>query len=107
MSSKNVVPREQADHDANEAIVSYRDSVSERVPMRFVDALEESYAYLIDHSGAGSPRYSHELDIPGLRFWRLTGYPYLVFYIETVDVVDVWRVLHEERDLPQWLTQVK
>jgi toxin ParE1/3/4 len=37
------------------------------------------------------------LNLPGLRFWPLTRYPHLVFYIEMDDHVDVWRVLHGER----------
>ena len=36
----------------------------------------------------------------GLRFWRLTRFPYLIFYVEREDV-DIWRVLHEQRDIPQ------
>jgi hypothetical protein len=32
------------------------------------------------HPASGSPRFSHELDIPGLRHWAVQGFPYLVFY---------------------------
>ena len=42
----------------------------------------------------------HELNLPGLRSWPLTHYPYLVFYLERADHVDVWRVLHGQRDIP-------
>jgi toxin ParE1/3/4 len=28
-------------------------------------------------------------------------YPHLIFYIERDDHVDVWRVLHGQRDIPQ------
>ncbi|ENO88947.1 plasmid stabilization system [Thauera aminoaromatica S2] len=30
-------------------------------------------------------------------------YPYLVFYVERADHIDVWRVLHGERDIPAWM----
>ncbi|MBU6440076.1 MAG: type II toxin-antitoxin system RelE/ParE family toxin [Betaproteobacteria bacterium] len=49
------------------------------------------------------PRYAHELNLPGLRSWSLTRYPYLVFYVEQPDHVDVWRVLHGQRDISAWL----
>jgi plasmid stabilization system protein ParE len=29
----------------------------------------------------------------------VSGFPYLVFYSEGSDEIDVWRVLHAERDL--------
>jgi len=42
-------------------------------------------------------------NLPGLRFWPLQRYPYLVFYIELADHIDIWRVLHSQRDIPAWL----
>jgi len=30
----------------------------------------------------------------------VTGYPYLVFYVERPDHLEVWRVLHAQRDVP-------
>ena len=44
-------------------------------------------------------------DLPGLRFWRLKQYPYLVFYLERSDHIDVWRVLHGKRDVPGWMSE--
>lgn len=43
------------------------------------------------------------INLLGLRFWALTRYPHLVFYIERDDHIDVWRVLHGRRDIPAWL----
>jgi toxin ParE1/3/4 len=34
---------------------------------------------------------------------RVQRYPYLVFYVERDDHIDVWRVLHGQRDIPAWL----
>ena len=53
----------------------------------------------------GSHRYAHELSLPGLRFWPLTRYPHLVFYIEMDDHIDMWRVLHGERHIPARMHQ--
>ena len=35
--------------------------------------------------------------------WPLRKYPYLVFYVEQADHIDVWRVLHMKRDIPAWM----
>ena len=34
---------------------------------------------------------------------RCERYPYLVFYVERSDHVDVWRVLQGQRDIPAWM----
>jgi toxin ParE1/3/4 len=41
------------------------------------------------------------LNLPGLRFWTLTRYPYLVFYVERDTHIDVWRVLQGQRDISE------
>ncbi len=46
-----------------------------------------------------------ELDLPELRSWPLKRYPFLVFYVEQPDHIDVWRVLHGQRDIPSWLRE--
>ena len=44
-----------------------------------------------------------ELNLPGLRSQKLKRYPYLVFFMAREDHVDVWRILHAQRDIPSWL----
>ncbi len=100
MSAKPVVPRALALQDVEEAIAYYLAEDAPQAALGFVDALEKAYARLGRHPSAGSPRYAHELEIPGLRTRALKGYPYLVFYVERDDHVDVWRVLHGQRDVP-------
>jgi toxin ParE1/3/4 len=43
--------------------------------------------------------------LPGLQSWPLTRYPHLVFYVERPDHIDVWRVLHGQRDIPAWMQE--
>jgi toxin ParE1/3/4 len=43
------------------------------------------------------------LQLPTLRSWPLTRFPYLVFYMETPHEIDVLHVLHGSMDLPEWL----
>jgi toxin ParE1/3/4 len=45
------------------------------------------------------------LNLPGLKSWPLTRYPCLVFYVERPDHIDVWRVLHGQRDVPAWMRE--
>jgi toxin ParE1/3/4 len=89
--------------DVEDIVDHYLIEAGEKIALAFIDALERTYGHLARHPTAGSLRYAHELALPGLRFWRLRPYPYLVFYIERDDNVDVWRVLHEERDIPAWM----
>jgi toxin ParE1/3/4 len=53
----------------------------------------------------GSPRYAYELNLPDLRSRPLTRYPHQVFSIEQEGHIDVWRVLHSQRDIPAWMLQ--
>jgi toxin ParE1/3/4 len=70
-----------------------------------IDALEKAYAHVRRDPAIGSARYGHELNLPGLRCWPCTRYPYLVFYVELDDRIEVWRVLHARRDIPCWLQE--
>ncbi|MDD2811356.1 type II toxin-antitoxin system RelE/ParE family toxin [Rhodoferax sp.] len=106
MKVKPVVARELANHDIDEIIAYYLGESAEQAAYGFIDALEDAYAHIGRHPATGSPRYAHELNLPGLRFWPLTRYPHLVFYVERPDHIDVWRVLHGTRDIPQWMVTV-
>lgn len=103
MSSRSLRLRQLAGRDIDEAVAYYADQGGEALALRFVDALETAFDRIGARPAMGSPRYAIELDLPGLRFWPLKRFPYLVFYVERKDHVDVWRVLHGQRDIPDWL----
>lgn len=105
MSAKPVALRASADCDIEAATDYYSDDAGEQIGRDFVAALQRCLAAITDFPGKGSPRFAHELDLPGLRSARLPGFPYLVFYIERDDAIDVWRVLHDRRDIPAWMAQ--
>ena len=105
MKAKVVVPREQANRDVDEAIAWYLGEEAEHAALGFIDALEQAYAHIGRHPGTGSTPYAQELNLPGLRVWPLKRYPQLVFYVERPDHVDVWRVLHGQRDIPAWMQE--
>lgn len=103
MKEKCVVPRALANRDVDEAIAWYLNENAPQAALGLVNALERAYSQIARHPAAGSARYAVELNLPGLRSWPLKRYPYLVFYIERDDHIDVWRILHAERDIPAWL----
>jgi toxin ParE1/3/4 len=103
VKTKPVVPRRLADADVDDAVAHYLAEGGEAVALGFIEALARAYAHIGRHAATGSPRYVHELNLPGLRSWPLTRYPYLIFYVEQPDHIDVWRVLHQHRDIPAWM----
>ena len=105
MSVKPVIPRDRALADTRDAIDTYFQEAGEATALSFVDALENAYDHMSRHPATASLRYAHELDLPELRFWPLRRFPYLVFYVDRPDHVDVWRILHGERDIPAWLNE--
>jgi toxin ParE1/3/4 len=105
VTSKRVVPRSQADRDLKDAIDYYIDAGANDAALGLIDAVEAAYAGISRHPGSGSPRYGQALNMPGLRAWPLSRYPYLVFYVERADHIDVWRVLHGHRDIPSWMQE--
>lgn len=105
MTSKPVLPRERAREDMASAVRHYRREAGEEVALGLVDAINAALAAIATHPAAGSPRYGVMLSIEGLRSRRLGRYPYLVFYIERADRIEVWRVLHSRRDLAATLAE--
>jgi len=103
VSAKPVVLRALAKGDVDDAVRHYLQEGAADAALGFIDALEQALGRIGRHPGIGSPRYAHELDLPGLRAWPLTGFPYLAFYVERPNQVDVWRVLHAARDVPAWM----
>lgn len=105
MKAKVVIPREQANQDVDEAIADYLAEAAQHAALGFIDALEQAYAHIGRHPATGTSRYAHELNLPGLRSWPLSHYSCLVFYVEHQDHIDVWRVLHGQRDIPAWMQE--
>lgn len=103
MTAKPVVPCRLAERDIDEGLSFYLDHAGQGPALAFVDAVEHAFHQIGANPAIGWPRYSHELGLPGLRSWPLHQVPYLVFYVEHVDHIDVWRVLHSQRDIPAYL----
>lgn len=102
---KAIVPRALANQDVNDAIDHDLAEAGETVALGFIEALERPFTRIARHPASGSPRYAHPLGLAELRFWPLGRDPYLVFYIEAEQHIDVWRVLHQQRDIPAWMNE--
>jgi toxin ParE1/3/4 len=100
VSARSIVPRELANRDVAQAIEYYINEAGHQAASAFVDALEQAYRHISRHPASGSSRYAVELNLPGLRAWPLRSFPHVVFYVETQNCIDVWRVLHGARHIP-------
>ncbi len=94
MSGKPAVLRKRARRDIDEAVA-----------LAFIDALEDASRGIGERPATGSPHYAHELDIPGLRVRQAGKFPYPVFYVETETEIEIKRVLHGARDIPEWMQE--
>ena len=103
MNSKAVVLRERTLHDIDGAVEHYLAEAERAIALDFINALEDACRRIGERPASGSPRYAHELDIPGLRVLSAGKFPYLIFYVEGDTDIDVWRVLHGARDIPAWM----
>ena len=101
MTLCRIVPRQGAEQDIAEAVDYYFGEGGVELSLQFIESLEAAFGQLAAHPESGSPRYATELDLPGLRHWPLNKFPYLIFYVLNADVVDVWRLLHGKRDIPE------
>lgn len=86
-----------------EALSHYLSEGATTAALGMIDALEKAYRPMGRYPATGSPRFAHDLNLPSLRAWQLKRYPYVVFYMEQTDHIDVWLVRHERRDVPAWL----
>lgn len=105
MTAKPVVLRELAARDVEQAVDYYVREAGEAIAAGFVDKLEACLRTIGEQPALGSLRYAYELDLPDIRASLIQRYPYLVFYVEREDRIDVWRVLHAQTDIPSWLAR--
>jgi toxin ParE1/3/4 len=102
---KPVVLRDSAERDVDEIADHYTIEAGEDVAQAFAGALQAAFRAIGERPRIGSPRFSHEFDLSGLRSRRLGRFPYFVFYVERGDHIDVWRVIHVNRDIGPSLTE--
>ncbi|RUV95943.1 type II toxin-antitoxin system RelE/ParE family toxin [Mesorhizobium sp. M1A.F.Ca.IN.022.07.1.1] len=100
---KAFIPRALALRDIEDTVDYYAREAGSHVALAYVEDLQTAYKVIANHPASGSLRYSYAIGLPGLRSVQLKRYPYLIFYVEQADHIDVWRVLHAKMDIPAWL----
>jgi len=104
---KPIIPREEAERDVDDVLSYYLDENAPEAAHGFIDALESAYHHISQFPGTGSPRYANELNLPEIRHWSLGNILYLIFYVEQHGHIGVWRILHSQRDIPEfWLNNL-
>ena len=68
--------------DVDQAIDHYLTHAGVAVSVDFIGALESLFDQISRQPASGSPRYAHELNIPGLRSRSMEKFPHIVFYLE-------------------------
>ena len=100
MKAKIVLRRRSARLDLDQAADHYEGDAGPDVALRFVDAVESAYRTIGERPSAGSSLWAEQLGIAGLRSRPVAHFPYLIFYLEEDEHIEVWRVLHARRDIP-------
>ncbi len=98
--------RAKAVDDVEGAVDYYVAEADRQVAGRFVDGLEQAIRTLERHPEVGSLRFAFELGVPGLRTFGIESFPYTIFYVVRSDHLDVVRLLHSSRDIPNTLGDV-
>lgn len=96
---KSILQRDAAQNDIISAFDRYLQDANKKIAARFLTALDSLFSQLSAFPASGSSRYAQALGIDGLRDAVVTRFPYIVFYFDREQHVDVVRVLHQERDL--------
>jgi toxin ParE1/3/4 len=92
-----------AETDIDRAFSYYLNEAGADTALGFLDEVDAALNHIEHNPGTGSPRYGELCEVPGLRLWFVTRFPYAVVYVEHTEHLDVLRVLHQHRDIPAQL----
>ena len=105
MNPKPVVLSDRASVEVAQIVRRYSSTASAEVARSFVSAVQDAVQHLSLFPASGSMRVGLPLDWPELRSWPVSGFPYLLLYAESDDTIDIYRVLHNARDIPESLRE--
>ncbi|MDA3038989.1 MAG: type II toxin-antitoxin system RelE/ParE family toxin [Actinomycetota bacterium] len=104
MTSARLRPLAQS--DLIERTRYYRSNAGDETGERFFDAAVSTLETIESMPGVGSLLLGELSDIPGLRSYRIAGFPCGWFYFERDEYVDVIRLLSYAQDLPALLFDI-
>lgn len=105
MTAKPLRVLPMAQDDIAAALDYYRTEVGVEVAVRLADAVSRRLQAISAGARLGSLRYAEPLRIDGLRCAKVARFPYLLFYLEQPEEIEVWRMLHNRRDIPATLRE--
>ena len=88
-----------AEQDLVEATRHYAHAGGAALAERMFDADLAALKPIQRMPAMGSPRLGQLCEIPGLRSWRVTGFPMQWFYFDAEDHLDVVRLLSDRQDI--------
>ncbi len=91
--------RPQAKLDRQDEVRYYRTKASPQVAKDLIAASCAALEQVQQNPSMGSPLIGQLLDIPGLRSWRVAGFPLIWIYFEREDTLDVVRLLGERQNI--------
>ena len=97
---KSAIQRALAQQDIGKAFDHYLRVAGAVIAADFVREMDACMQRIDLFPEAGSLRYADLLDVQGLRFSIIEHFPYLVFYFERPDSLDIIRVLHQHQNIP-------
>lgn len=71
---------------------------------RLLHTVEAATQHIGRHPGIGSLRYASLTGFTALRSVTVRRFPYVILYIDRDDRIDLIRLLHLKRDIPQSLS---
>lgn len=89
--------------DAARITRHYASEAGPAVARQFVSALRAARQHVRQYPESGSPRFADITGLDRLRCWPLRGFPYLLFYRDGPEGIEVLRILHSARDIPSTL----
>ena len=101
--TRRIVIRPKAGVDLDEQF-SYIAANNFDAALRFFDAARQTFSQLAQMPGIGSVYNIENLRLVGLRKWAVRGFDkHLIFYVERDESIEIVRLLHAARDLPEIL----
>ena len=94
-------PRDEADLLAN--VHWYLERGGLELGAQVFDTAQPSLTTVQTQPGFGSPAIGQRCGLPGLRAWRVKGFPLRWFYFERDDRIDVVRLLADRQDVAAML----
>jgi toxin ParE1/3/4 len=95
---KPALLRPKAEADLVESAAYYAHQGGADLAERMFEAALSALAPIERMPGMGSPRLGQICDIPGLRAWRVEGFPMQWLYFEAADHLDVVRLIGDRQD---------